>query len=146
MNHFLQCKRKTTITNIKWTKIQEYTWLSKKYIGISITSCQYCTLHLYIIDLKQSWLKYRRWWELTIVRFRVPVRLIWVLSVTYCLQQGQKAELGSSGSSNISRTNRICRTATQNGTKWDKQKEMKIKQTYHTHWMHQTDQIVNSKL
>ena len=35
--------------------MQEHAQLSEKRMCTSIKYCLYCTLHLYIIDLKQSW-------------------------------------------------------------------------------------------
>ena len=51
--------------------MQEWTQLSKKYICASIT---YCTLHLYVIGPSRVGGLELRQWELTMVRFRVPVR------------------------------------------------------------------------
>ena len=51
--------------------MQEHAWLSEQHICISVKYCQYCTLHLYIIDLK--WVGGVEWrqWQLTMVRIRV---------------------------------------------------------------------------
>ena len=66
-----------------------------------------------------------------------------VSSVAQSLQQGQKAEMGSSGSlGSPAATESI---ELQPRTKQN-EKEQKIKWTYQTYWIHLTKQIVGSKL